>query len=76
MSILNAVEKLENLNNEQKQNLEQLHEQFEDLRADPRFANLPMNELEDLFLSYLKIWIKTNTKIIDILTNKKQNSKD
>ena len=76
MGILEAVEKLEGYNKEQQQNLEQLHDQFEDLRADPRFANLPMNELEDLFLSYLKIWIKTNNEIIDILTNRKSNSKD
>jgi len=71
MGVLEAVEKLETHNKEQQQNLEQLHEQFDDLRADPRFKNLPMDELEDLFLSYLKIWIKTNTEIIEILTNRK-----
>jgi len=71
MSILDVVEKLEDSNKENKMNLEQLHEQFDDLRADPRFVNLPMNELENLFLEYLKVWIKTNTEIIDLLTNKK-----
>jgi len=71
MSILDVVEKLEDSNKENKMNLEQLHEQFDDLRADPRFVNLPMNELENLFLEYLRVWIKTNTEIIDLLTNKK-----
>ena len=71
MSILDVVQKLEDSNKENKLNLEQLHEQFDDLRADPRFENLPMNELENLFLEYLKVWIKTNSEIIELLTNKK-----
>ncbi len=71
MGILEAVEKLQSDNKQQQENLEQLHEQFDDLRADPRYKDLPMDELEDLFLPYLKIWIKTNTEIIDILTNRK-----
>lgn len=71
MGILDVVQKLEDSNKENKLNLEQLHEQFDDLRADPRFANLPMNELENLFLEYLKVWIKTNTETIELLTNKK-----
>lgn len=71
MHILEAVEKLENANKENKLNLELLHEQFDDFRADPKFKDLPMNELEELFLSYLKVWIKTNTEIIELLTNRK-----
>jgi len=71
MSILDVVQKLEDLNKENRSNIEQLHEQFEDLRADPRFKNLSMKELEDLFLEYLKVWIKTNNEIIELLTNKK-----
>lgn len=71
MGILDIVQKLEDSNKDNKVNLELLHEQFDDLRADPRFENLPMKELEDLFLSYLKVWIKTNVEIIELLTNKK-----
>ncbi len=69
MGIVEVVKKLEETNDEQKLNLEQLHEQFEDLRKDERYANLPMNELEDLFLNYLKTWIKTNSEIIQLLEN-------
>jgi len=71
MSILDVIQKLEDSNKENRTNLEQLHEQFEDFRADPRFKNLPIKELEDLFLEYLKVWIKTNNEIIELLTNKK-----
>ena len=75
MSILDVVQKLEDSNKENKSNLEQLHEQFDDLRTDPRFKNLPMEELENLFLEYLRVWIKTNTEIIELLTDKKTNQK-
>ena len=67
MAILDAVEKLEESNEEQKQTLEQLHEQFKDLRKDPRFAKMPMDDLEKLCVAYLETWIKTNKEIIDIL---------
>ena len=71
MGILDVVQLLENSNKENKSNLEQLHEQFDDFRADPKFKDLPMNELEELFLLYLKVWIKTNIEIIELLTNRK-----
>ena len=62
MSIMNVIEKLETTNKEQKLNLEQLHEQFIDLQADPRFAGLPMEALENLFSEYLRVWIKVIPK--------------
>ena len=52
--------------------LEQLHEQFVDLQADPRFAGLPMDELENLFSAYLKTWISTNMEIIETLQKEKK----
>ena len=64
---MDVIEKLEALNKEQTATLEQLHEQFVDLQADPRFAGLPMGELENLFSAYLKTWISTNRKIIETL---------
>lgn len=67
MAVMEVVEKLEALNKEQKATLEQLHEQFIDLQADPRFEGLPMDELENLFSAYLKTWISTNTEIIETL---------
>ena len=45
MAVMDVIEKLEALNKEQKSiTLEQLHEQFVDLQADPRFAGLPMDK--------------------------------
>ena len=67
MVVMEVIEKLEALNREQKAALEQLHEQFVDLQADPRFAGLPMEELENLFSAYLKTWVSTNMEIIKIL---------
>ena len=67
MAITEVIEQLEALNKEQKETLEQLHKQFIDLQADPRFTDLPMEELENLFSAYLKTWISTNTEIIETL---------
>jgi len=61
-----AIKKLETSNRELKVTLEQLNEQFEDIRADPRFAGF-VNDLEDLAFAYLKTWIDTNTEIIETL---------
>ncbi|QLH02824.1 hypothetical protein C5F47_04280 [Nitrosopumilus cobalaminigenes] len=69
MVVLEVVAKLEQLNEEQKNTLDQLHEQFEDLAKDPRFAGLPMDEIENLFSAYLKTWIKTNNDVINLLKN-------
>ncbi len=67
-----VIEKLEALNKEQKATLEQLYEQFIDLQADPRFAELAMEELGNLFIAYLKTWISTNTEIIETLLKERK----
>ena len=72
MAVMEVIEKLESLNQEQKITLEQLHEQFVDLQADPRFAGLPMGELENLFSAYLKTWISTNKEIVETLLKEKK----
>ena len=72
MSIVQVIEKLDATNKEQKLNLEQLNEQFVDLKADPRFVELPIDDLENLFLAYLKTWIKSNTEIKRILLENKK----
>ena len=72
MSIMNVIEKLDTTNKEQELNLEQLHEQFIDLQADPRYAGLPMEALENLFSEYLKVWIKSNTEIMETLLKEKK----
>ena len=69
MSILDAIEKLENSNQKLKNDLEQLDEQFKDLRKDPKFEGL-VDELEELGVAYLKTWIKSNSEIIEILKEK------
>ena len=70
MSIKEAIEKLEESNQKIKVNLEQLGEQFEDLRADPRFEGL-VDDLEELGIAYLKTWIKSNNKILESLNKEK-----
>ena len=74
MSVQDAIEKLEASNKEQKVTLEQFHEQFVDIRTDPRFVDLPIDDLENLFLTYLKTWINTNTEIIELLVESKNDS--
>ncbi len=69
---MNVIEKLDITNKEQKLNLEQFHEQFMDLQADPRFAGLPMEALENLFSKYLKVWIRSNTEIMETLLKEKK----
>jgi len=61
-----AIKKLETSNQELKVTLEQINEQFEDIRTDPRFAGY-VNDLENLFNAYLKTWIDSNTDIIETL---------
>jgi len=76
MGVLDAVEKLETSNETLKVTLEQFHEQFVDLHADPRFTKLPIDELENLFLTYLKTWISTNTTVLEMLVKPKNNIKN
>jgi len=70
MGIENAIEKLENSNQELKVTLEQLGEQFEDLRKNPKFEGL-VDDLEKLGFAYLTTWIKSNSEIIEILNKEK-----
>lgn len=70
MAILDVVQRMQESNQELKLTVEQLHEQFSDLSKDPRFEGLPMDSLEELFLAYLKTWIKTNATVIEALIEK------
>ena len=70
MAISDAVEKLENSNKKLTNDLEQLGEQFKDLRADPKFEGL-VDDLEELGVAYLKTWMKSNNEIIEILNKEK-----
>ena len=70
MAILDVVQKMKDSNQELETTLEQLHEQFSDLKKDSRYEGIPMDGLEELFLAYLKTWIKTNTSVIDSLIEK------
>jgi len=68
-----AIKKLEESNQELEVTLEQFNEQFEDLRADPRFSGF-VNDLEDLGFAYLRTWVKSNNEILDILKKEKNKS--
>ena len=70
MAISGAVEKLENSNKKLTNDLEQLGEQFKDLREDPKFEGL-VDDLEELGVAYLKTWMKSNNEIIEILNKEK-----
>ena len=73
MGVDEAIKKLETSNQGLKVTLEQLSEQFEDIREDPRFAGL-VDDLENLALNYLKTWMAKNTEVLEILTNVKKRS--
>lgn len=66
MSSDDAIKKLETSNQGLKVILEHLNEQLSDMRLDPRLEGL-MDDLENLFYTYLKTWIKSNSEVIDIL---------
>ena len=66
MSSEDAIKKLETSNQGLKVILEHLNEQLSDMRLDPRLEGL-MDDLENLFYTYLKTWIKSNSEVIDIL---------
>ena len=66
MSSEDAIKKLETSNQGLKVILEHLNEQLTDMRLDPRLEGL-MDDLENMFYSYLKTWIKSNSEVIDIL---------
>ena len=66
MSSKEAIKKLETSNQGLKVILEHLNEQLADIRLDPRLEGL-VDDLENLFYTYLKTWIKSNSEVIDIL---------
>ncbi len=70
MGVEDAIEKLEVSNQKLKVDLEQLGEQFDDLRKDPKFEGL-VDDLEKLGSAYLKTWINSNNDIIEILNKDK-----
>ena len=70
MAVSDAIEKLENSNKKLTNDLEQLSEQFKDLREDPKFKGL-VDDLEELGIAYLKTWMKSNNEIIEILNKEK-----
>ena len=75
MSVAEAIMKLQARTQEIKIDKKELHEQFKNLREDPRFEGLS-DDIENLFLEYLKTWINTNTDVLDILIKSKNNSKN
>lgn len=75
MSVVEAIKKLQACTQEIKIDKEELHEQFKDLREDPRFKGFT-DDMEHLFLEYLKTWINANTDVLDILIKSKNNSKN
>ena len=70
MGVEDAIEKLEVSNQKLKVDLEQIGEQFEDLRKDPKFEEL-VDDLEKLGFAYLTTWINSNSDIIEILNKEK-----
>lgn len=70
MAVSDAIKKLENSNKKLTNDLEQLSEQFKDLREDPKFKGL-VDDLEELGMAYLKTWMKSNNEIIEILNKEK-----
>ena len=66
MSVEVAIETLKTSNQGLNVILNNLNVQLADIRLDPRLEGLT-DDLQALFESYLATWVKTNTKIIDIL---------
>jgi len=64
-----AIKKLQVSNDGLKVILENLDEQLADICGDPRLEGL-VDDLVNLFYAYLKIWIKSNSEIIDLLKKK------
>jgi len=72
MAISVAIEKLKISNQGLNVIRDNIHEQLGDLRSDPRMEGL-VDDLEALFETYLATWIKSNSEILDILENQKQD---
>ena len=61
-----AIKKLETSNQHLQTIIDHLDEQLADIRSDPRLEDL-VDDLEQLFYTYLKTWIKSNSEVIEIL---------
>ena len=66
MDINEAIKKLKTSNQELQGIVDDLGKPLAELRSDPRMEGL-IDNLENLFYSYLKTWIKSNTEILNIL---------
>ena len=66
MAFDDAIKKLELGNHGINMILENLDEQFKEIRADQRLEGLA-DDLEQLFHSYLKAWKTSNTDVIELL---------
>ena len=64
-----AISKLETSNAELTNTLEQLDEQFKDLKGDPRFEGM-LDDLQELAVNYLRTWISTNTQVLEMIKTK------
>ena len=62
-----AIKKLETSNQHLQTIIDHLDEQLADIRSDPRLEDL-VDDLEQLFYTYLKTWIKSNSEVIEILS--------
>ncbi|MBM2818782.1 MAG: hypothetical protein HW410_464 [Nitrosarchaeum sp.] len=62
-----AIKKLETSNQHLQTIIDHLDEQLADIRSDPRLEDL-VDDLQQLFYTYLKTWIKSNSEVIEILS--------
>ncbi len=61
-----AILKLENSNLGLNEILKDIDQTFVNMRSEPKLKGL-VGDLENLFHSYLKTWIKSNSDIVDML---------
>ncbi len=61
-----VILKLENSNLGLNEILKDIDQTFVNMRSEPKLKGL-VGDLENLFHSYLKTWIKSNSDIVDML---------
>ena len=66
MNIELAIKKLKTSNQGLESILNNVHEQLGDITSDPRMNDLSI-DLQNLFESYLDVWMKNNSEIIELL---------
>ncbi|QLH05059.1 hypothetical protein C5F49_06810 [Nitrosopumilus oxyclinae] len=66
MTLNQAITQLQISNQGIEVILDNLDGQLADIRRDPRLECL-VDDLENLFHSYLKTWMKSNNEVLDIL---------